>query len=185
MTNFNLAHLPVYIIDEQKLSRYSNYMAALGNRPDLFPNSLYPYASTLLEFLRYPIPPEYLSDETFAAMIYEAEKHLGRPYVWGGSNPSTSFDCSGFVSWVVNHSGWSFGRLTAQELFEVCVPVSPENAIPGDLIFFKGTYKTTGASHVGIYVGDNMMLHCGNPISYAPTNTTFWIDHFYCYGRLT
>ena len=185
LTNFDMSHLPVYFMDEVQLSRYSQYMATLGNRPDLFPNSIYPFASTTLEYLRYPIPPEYMNDEMFAAMIKEAEKYLGYPYVWGGSKPYTSFDCSGFVSWVVNHSGWDLGRLTAQGLFEACVPVSPGNAKPGDLIFFKGTYKTAYVSHVGIYVGDNMMLHCGNPISYASTATPYWINHFYCYGRLS
>ena len=135
-------------------------------------------------YFDYDIPPEALADEQFAAMIAEAEKYLGYPYVWGGASPSTSFDCSGFVSWVVNHSGWNFGRLTADGLLGVCTPVSSADARPGDLIFFQGTYNTSGASHVGIYVGNGMMIHCGDPISYANINTSYWQSHFYTFGRL-
>ncbi len=136
-------------------------------------------------YLHYDIPPEALSDEQFAAMIAEAEKYLGYPYVWGGASPSTSFDCSGYVSWVVNHSGWNFGRLTANGLLGVCTPVSSGDARPGDLIFFQGTYNTSGASHVGIYVGNGMMIHCGDPISYANINTSYWQSHFYTFGILS
>ena len=135
-------------------------------------------------YFDYDIPPEALADEQFAAIIAEAEKYLGYPYVWGGASPSTSFDCSGFVSWVVNHTGWNFGRLTADGLLGVCTPVSSANARPGDLIFFQGTYNTSGASHVGIYVGNGMMIHCGDPISYANINTSYWQSHFYTFGRL-
>ena len=135
-------------------------------------------------YLHYDIPPEALSDERFAAMITEAEKYLGYPYVWGGASPSTSFDCSGYVSWVVNHSGWDFGRLTANGLLGVCTPVSSGDARPGDLVFFQGTYNTSGASHVGIYVGNGMMIHCGDPISYANINTSYWQSHFYTFARL-
>ena len=135
-------------------------------------------------YFDYDIPPEALADEQFAAMIAEAEKYLGYPYVWGGASPSTSFDCSGYVSWVVNHSGWNFGRLTADGLLGVCTPVSSADARPGDLIFFQGTYNTSGASHVGIYVGNGMMIHCGDPISYANINTSYWQQHFYTFGRL-
>lgn len=135
-------------------------------------------------YFDYDIPPEALADEQFAAMIAEAEKYLGYPYVWGGASPSTSFDCSGFVSWVVNHTGWNFGRLTADGLLSVCTPVSGADARPGDLIFFQGTYNTSGASHVGIYVGNGMMIHCGDPISYANINTSYWQSHFYTFGRL-
>ena len=135
-------------------------------------------------YFDYDIPPEALADEQFAAMIAEAEKYLGYPYVWGGASPSTSFDCSGFVSWVVNHTGWNFGRLTADGLLGVCTPVSSADAKPGDLIFFQGTYNTSGASHVGIYVGNGMMIHCGDPISYANINTSYWQSHFYTFGRL-
>ena len=157
-------------------------LIALGNRPDLFAGN--PNASTREDYLDYDVPPEALEDEVFAAMLKEAEKYLGYPYVWGGSNPSTSFDCSGFVSWVINHSGWDVGRLGAQGLCDICTPVSSANARPGDLIFFKGTYDTPGVSHVGIYVGDGMMIHCGNPISYASINTSYWQQHFYTFGRL-
>lgn len=125
-----------------------------------------------------------LEDEDFRAMITEAEKYLGYPYVWGGSSPSTSFDCSGFVCWVINHSVGNVGRTTANGLLGSCTYVSPEDARPGDLIFFQGTYNTSGASHVGIYVGNGMMIHCGNPIQYASTETTYWKNHFYCFGRL-
>ena len=184
LENFNLSHLPVYIMTEEQLSMYAVYMSTLGNRPDLFPRSAYPNASTLREPTYYDIPPEALEDETFAAIIAEAEKYLGYPYVWGGSNPNTSFDCSGYVSWVINHSGWNVGRLGAQGLCNICTPVTGAQARPGDLIFFKGTYDTPGVSHVGIYVGNGMMIHCGNPISYANVNTTYWKNHFYAYGRL-
>lgn len=184
LENFNLSHLPVYIMTEEQLSMYSVYMSTLGNRPDLFPNGAYPNASPLREPTYYDIPPEALEDATFAAIITEAEKYLGYPYVWGGSNPNTSFDCSGFVSWVINHSGWDVGRLGAQGLCNICTPVTGAQAKPGDLIFFKGTYDTPGVSHVGIYVGDGMMIHCGSPISYANVNTTYWQNHFYAYGRL-
>lgn len=184
LENFNLSHLPVYIMTEEQLSMYAVYMSTLGNRPDLIPHSAYPNASTLREPTYYDIPPEALEDETFAAIIAEAEKYLGYPYVWGGSNPNTSFDCSGYVSWVINHSGWNVGRLGAQGLCNICTPVTGAQARPGDLIFFKGTYDTPGVSHVGIYVGNGMMIHCGNPISYANVNTTYWKNHFYAYGRL-
>lgn len=184
LENFNLSHLPVYIMTEEQLSMYAVYMSTLGNRPDLFPHSAYPNASTLRKPTYYDIPPEALEDETFAAIIAEAEKYLGYPYVWGGSNPNTSFDCSGYVSWVINHSGWNVGRLGAQGLCNICTPVTGAQARPGDLIFFKGTYDTPGVSHVGIYVGNGMMIHCGNPISYANVNTTYWKNHFYAYGRL-
>ena len=184
LENFNLSHLPVYIMTEEQLSMYAVYMSTLGNCSDLFPHSAYPNASTLREPTYYDIPPEALEDETFAAIIAEAEKYLGYPYVWGGSNPNTSFDCSGYVSWVINHSGWNVGRLGAQGLCNICTPVTGAQARPGDLIFFKGTYDTPGVSHVGIYVGNGMMIHCGNPISYANVNTTYWKNHFYAYGRL-
>ena len=130
----------------------------------------------------HEIPEDYLADETFAAILKEAEKYLGFPYVWGGSSPSTSFDCSGFVSYVYNQCGWSFGRLGAQGLYNICSRTSSPR--PGDLVFFVGTYDTAGISHVGIYVGDGWMLHCGDPISYANFNTSYWQSHFYAYGKL-
>lgn len=184
LENFDLSHLPVYLMDEDQLSLYAAYMSTLGNRPDLFGGGEYPNASTLQEPTYYDIPPEALEDEAFAAMIAEAEKYLGYPYVWGGSSPSTSFDCSGFVSWVINHSGWSVGRLGAQGLYNICTPVSSAQAKPGDLIFFKGTYDTPGVSHVGIYVGGGMMIHCGSPISYTSINTNYWQAHYFSFGRL-
>ena len=184
LKNADLSHLPVYLMSEKQLSLYAAYMQTLGNRQDLFPSGSYPNASTVKEPTYYEIPPEALKDETFAAMIAEAEKYVGFPYVWGGSSPSTSFDCSGFISWVVNHSGWNVGRQTAQGLYSLCTPVSPEQARPGDLVFFVGTYDTAGMSHVGLYVGNSVMLHCGSPISYTNLNSSYWQQHFYCYGRL-
>ena len=184
LENFNLSHVPVYIMSEEQLGMYATYMATLGNRPDLFPGSGYIGKYVEGSYTDYDIPPEALDDEVFAAIIKEAEKYLGYPYVWGGSSPSTSFDCSGFVSWVINHSGWDVGRLGAQGLCSICTSVSSANVKPGDLVFFTGTYDTPGVSHVGIYVGNNMMIHCGDPISYANLNSNYWQSHFYRYGRL-
>jgi len=177
LENFNLSHLPVYIMGEETLSRYALYMATLGNRPDLFPSS--PYVG---KYTNKPpaheIPEDYLADETFAAILKEAGKYVGYPYVWGGSSPSTSFDCSGFVSYVYNQCGWDFGRLGAQGLYNISARTSSPK--PGDLVFFTGTYDTPGISHVG----DGWMLHCGDPISYANLNTNYWQSHFYAYGKL-
>lgn len=184
LENFNLSHVPVYIMSEEQLGMYATYMATLGNRPDLFPGSGYIGKYVEGSYTDYDIPPEVLDDEVFAAIIKEAEKYLGYPYVWGGSSPSTSFDCSGFVSWVINHSGWDVGRLGAQGLCNICTPVPSANVKPGDLVFFTGTYDTPGVSHVGIYVGNNIMIHCGDPISYANLNSNYWQSHFYRYGRL-
>ena len=182
LENFDLSHVPVYVMGENQLSRYAIYMATLGNRPDLFPDS--PYVNKYITGKPgdYEVPGEYLDDETFAAMLAEAQKYIGYPYVWGGSSPATSFDCSGYVSWVINHSGWNVGRLGAQGLYNICTPTSSPK--PGDLVFFKGTYDTPGVSHCGIYVGDGKMLHCGDPIGYANLNTSYWQSHFYAYGRL-
>ena len=186
LENFNLSHVPVYIMSEEQLGMYATYMATLGNRPDLFPGSGYIGKYVEGSYTDYDIPPEALDDEVFAAIIKEAEKYLGYPYVWGGSTPATSFDCSGFVSYVYNHCGlhWSFGRLGAEGLRGMCAYVSPESARPGDLIFFEKTYDTAGASHVGIYVGNNRMLHCGDPIHYASIDTSYWRSHFLQFGRL-
>lgn len=184
LENFDLSHVPVYVMDEETLGRYAIYMATLGNRPDLFPDSDYIRQMLIEGYTKYDLPPEALENTRFAAMIREAEKYLGYPYVWGGSSPSTSFDCSGYVCWVLNHSGWRVGRTSAQGLYNLCTPVSRSNARPGDLVFFKGTYKTNGVSHVGIYVGENRMIHCGNPISYTNINTQYWQSHFFTFGRL-
>ena len=182
LENFDLSHVPVYVMGEDQLSRYAIYMATLGNRPDLFPDS--PYVNKYITGKPgdYEVPGEYLDDEAFAAMLAEAQKYIGYPYVWGGSSPATSFDCSGYVSWVINHSGWNVGRLGAQGLYNICTPTSSPK--PGDLVFFKGTYDTPGVSHCGIYVGDGKMLHCGDPIGYANLNTSYWQSHVYAYGRL-
>ena len=182
LENFNLSHLPIYIMGEDQLSRYALYMSALGNRPDLFPSSPY-VAKYTADPVEHEIPEAYLADETFAAILEEAEKYIGYPYVWGGYKPSTSFDCSGFVSYVYNQCGWDFGRLGAQGLYNISRRTSSPR--PGDLVFFTGTYDTPGVSHVGIYVGDGWMLHRGDPIGYANLNTSYWQSHFYAYGRLS
>ena len=167
LENFDLSHVPVYIMGEETLSLYATYMSTLGNREDLFPSSSYVSKYTNPP-ATYDIPASALEDETFAALITEAEKYIGYPYVWGGSNPNTSFDCSGFVSWALTESGvCNTGRLGAQGLYNISTPVSSANVRPGDLIFFVGTYDTPGVSHVGIYVGGGKMLHCGDPIQYA------------------
>ena len=186
LENFNLSHVPVHIMSHDQLSMYAVYMSVLGNRPDLFPGSPYVNRYYHTQYEKYEIPPEALADEQFAAVIKEAEKYLGYPYIWGGSTPDTSFDCSGFVSYVYNNCGlhWNFGRLGAEGLRGMCAYVSPESARPGDLIFFEKTYDTAGASHVGIYVGNNRMLHCGDPIHYASIDTSYWRSHFLQFGRL-
>ena len=182
LENFNLSHVPVYMMSEEQLSMYALYMSTLGNRPDLFPSSGYIGKYITNRPPEHEVPESYLDDETFAAILKEAEKYLGFPYVWGGSSPSTSFDCSGFVSYVYNQCGWSFGRLGAQGLYNICSRTSSPR--PGDLVFSVGTYDTAGISHVGIYVGDGWMLHCGDPISYANLNSSYWQSHLYAYGRL-
>ena len=187
LENFDLSHVPVYIMDTETLSMYAVYMSALGNRSDLFPSSGYVNKYITNPPEEYEVPAEYLSDERFAALITEAEKYLGYPYVWGGSSPSTSFDCSGFVSYVLTNSGLcNTGRLGAQGLYNISAHVSDPQ--PGDLVFFVGTYDTAGISHVGFYVGQDeagnpMFLHCGDPIQYARLNTSYWQQHFYAYGR--
>lgn len=171
-------------MSEDEMERYLVLLQTQGNRSYLFKDDI--YANPGDEYTDYDIPGEALTDERFARMIREAEKYLGYPYVWGGSSPSTSFDCSGFVSWVINHcgNGWNVGRLSAQGLMNICDIIPKSEAKPGDLIFFQGTYDTAGASHVGIYVGNGMMIHCGNPISYASIEIPYWKQHFYCFGRL-
>lgn len=175
-------------LTEDQKKRYEVILELRGNRPDIFGDDIYanPGGGGNGEYDDYDIPGEALTDTAFANMIREAEKYLGYPYVWGGSSPSTSFDCSGFVSWVINNcgNGWSVGRQTANGLKNLCDIIPPSEAKPGDLIFFQGTYATSGASHVGIYVGGGMMIHCGNPISYASVESNYWRKHFYCYGRL-
>jgi len=171
----------------EQADRYDVLMTTSGNRSELFGEDVYGVAGG--EYTDYDIPGEALTDEKFRRMITEAEKYLGYPYVWGGSNPSTSFDCSGFVSWVINHSGngWSVGRLGAKGLKGICDIIPPDQAKPGDLIFFHHTYDApdpSDATHVGIYVGDGMMIHCGNPISYASTESNYWQNHFLCFGRI-
>ena len=184
LENRDLSHLPVEVLSGSQLNMYATYMATLGNRPELFPDS--PYVELYLNKTdqSFDIPVDAIPSDRVAAMLQEAQKYLGYPYVWGGSSPATSFDCSGYVCWVVNHSGWNIGRLSAQGICNVCIPISAANAQPGDLVFFKGTYDTPGVSHCGIYVGNNTMIHCGDPIKYANLNTNYWQSHFYCFGRL-
>ena len=190
LENFNLSHVPVYIMSEEQLGMYATYMATLGNRPDLFPGSGYIGKYVEGSYTDYDIPPEALDDEVFAAIIKEAEKYLGYPYVWGGSSPSTSFDCSGFISWIFKESGVrDVGRLGATSLYSVCTPIEPEEARPGDLIFFQGTLGdgvagNDGITHVALYVGDGYILNCGNPISYADLSRAYWQEHFYGFGRM-
>ena len=186
LENFNLSHVPVYIMSQDQLSLYAMYMATLGNRPDLFGGSEYIGKYYTADYEKYEIPPEALEDAQFAAIIKEAEKYLGYPYVWGGSSPATSFDCSGFVSWVVNNCGvgWSIGRLTAQGLYNICTPVSEAEAKPGDLVFFEYTYEGPWITHVGIYVGDGWMIHAGDPIGYIKFMDSYYSDNFVGFGRL-
>ena len=173
-------------LSADQLERYEVLLETLGNRSYLFGEDVSSAPGGGGEYTDYDIPGEALTDTAFANMIREAEKYLGYPYVWGGSSPSTSFDCSGFVSWVINNcgNGWSVGRQTANGLKNLCDIIPPSEAKPGDLIFFQGTYNTSGASHVGIYVGNGMMIHCGDPISYASIETNYWQQHFYCFGRI-
>ncbi len=185
LENFNLSHLPIHIMGEGQLSRYALFMATLGNRPDLFPGSDYIGKYVTNGPTLHDVPEAYLSDPTFAALLTEAEKYIGYPYVWGGHSPSTSFDCSGYLSYVLNQCGWDIGRLGAQGLYNYCTRTSSPR--PGDLVFFKNTYAApdpNGVTHCGLYVGDGWMLHCGDPIGYANLNSSYWQSHFYAYGRL-
>ena len=183
MTNHNLDAVLRSRMDENEEKRYDLYNTTYGNRNYLFDVNTLPGGAG---GFGYDIPAEALSDQKFANMIREAEKYLGYPYVWGGASPSTSFDCSGFVSWVINNcgNGWNVGRQTADGLRSCCAYVSPSEAKPGDLVFFQGTYNTSGASHVGIYVGNNMMIHCGNPIQYTSIASSYWQEHFMAFGRI-
>ena len=181
LENKKLDRLPIEVLSKKQLERYAVYKSALGNMPELYPNSdyvkMYSRPPTM-----HTVPEQYFQDRNFAAIMEEAEKYIGYPYVWGGSSPSTSFDCSGYVCYVYNKCGKNVGRTTAQGLYNMCARVS--NPIPGDLVFFKGTYDTPEVSHVGIYVGDGWMLQCGDPIQYADLTSSYWQEHFYAYGRL-
>lgn len=184
-TNVSVRTVANQILSEEQMMRYDLLMEWYGNRRELFGADGYS-VSDPGDFPDYEVPSEYLTDQEFGNLLHEAEKYLGYPYVWGGSSPETSFDCSGFVSYVINNcgNGWNVGRQTANGLLNHCAAIPREEAKPGDLIFFQGTYDTKGASHVGIYVGDGMMIHCGNPIQYASVETAYWKKHFYTYGRL-
>ena len=184
LDNFNLSHLPFYVLSREGVGRYAMYISVLGMREDLFRGN--PYASTLREPGEYDIPTDVMEDETFRRLMEEAEKYIGYPYVWGGDSPETSFDCSGFISYVFAASGVrDVGRLGATSLYGRCTPVSSQEARPGDLIFFEGTISgEEGITHVGLYVGGNHMLHCGSPIGYADLTDSYWQNHFYGYGRL-
>ena len=182
------AAIPHLNLTADQLQRYALLLETLGNKPDVFGDNPYARPGVSEEYEDYAIPGEYMTDQQFARMIHEAEKYLGYPYVWGGSSPSTSFDCSGFVSYVINHcgNGWNYGRLTANGWKNATARVQANDVQPGDLVFFQGTYNTSGASHVGIVVDpvNKIMMHCGNPIQYASYDTTYWRAHAYCYGRL-
>lgn len=184
LDNFNLSHLPFYVLSREGVGRYAMYISVLGMREDLFRGN--PYASTLREPGEYDIPADVMEDETFRRLIEEADKYIGYPYVWGGDSPETSFDCSGFISYVFAASGVrDVGRLGATSLYGRCTPIAPQEARPGDLIFFEGTISgEEGITHVGLYVGGNHMLHCGSPIGYADLTDSYWQNHFYGYGRL-
>lgn len=184
LDNFNLSHLPFYVLSREGVGRYAMYISVLGMREDLFRGN--PYASTLREPGEYDIPADVMEDETIRRLMEEAEKYIGYPYVWGGDSPETSFDCSGFISYVFAASGVrDVGRLGATSLYGRCTPVSSQEARPGDLIFFEGTISgEEGITHVGLYVGGNHMLHCGSPIGYADLTDSYWQNHFYGYGRL-
>ncbi len=179
------AAIEAYGMSEEESAHYELLVQSLGNRPDLFAGLPYG-ASTVQPYLDYQIRAEYLTDSRFSNMMREATKYLGKAYVWGGSTPETGFDCSGFVSWVVNHcgNGWNVGRLTANGLLGVCTVIPEGEARPGDLVFFQGTYDTAGASHVAIYVGDHMIIHCGNPVSYANLQDQYYREHLLAFGRL-
>lgn len=184
LDNFNISHLPFYVLSREGVGRYAMYISVLGMREDLFRGN--PYASTLREPGEYAIPADVMEDETFRRLMEEAEKYIGYPYVWGGDSPETSFDCSGFISYVFAASGVrDVGRLGATSLYGRCTPIAPQEARPGDLIFFEGTISgEEGITHVGLYVGGNHMLHCGSPIGYADLTDSYWQNHFYGYGRL-
>ena len=182
--NKNLSHAPMYIMDEERVSMYSLYMATLGNMPHVFAGK--PYASTMKEPVKYDVPQEFLdADPKFAALVKEANQYLGYPYVWGGHHPNTGFDCAGFIYWIFNNSGAaSFGHQGAQGLYDSSRNVSPENARPGDVVFFQGTIEgESGITHCGLYVGNNRMIHCGNPCTYADLTDSYWQEHFAGYGR--
>ena len=175
-------------LTQEQMEKYNLLLETRGNKPDIFGDNVYANPGVSEEYERYTVPGEYLTDQQFSKMLREAEKYLGYPYVWGGSSPSTSFDCSGFVSYVINNSGngWNYGRLTANGWKNETARVADSDVKPGDLVFFQGTYNTAGASHVGIVVDqvNKIMIHCGNPIQYASYDTAYWRAHAYCYGRI-
>ena len=183
--NFNLSHLPVYLMSRQQMGLYAMYMSQLGNRPDLFPGSPYIQKYLVTKYPKYEPPPEDLQDPVFAALFEEANKYLGYPYVWGGASPKTSFDCSGFVSWVLNQSGWNIGRLGSQGLYDRSQVIQAEEVRPGDLIFFTRTFEADNdVTHVGIMVNQNTMIHCGDPIQFTRIDDAYHIEHFYAFGRI-
>jgi cell wall-associated NlpC family hydrolase len=182
LKNKDISILATNNLTPEEYEMFGIYMETQGNKSYLFAGNI--YAPNKGEYTDYDIPPDALTDPDFAALIKEAEKYLGYPYVWGGSSPSTSFDCSGFVCWVLRESGvYNIGRTTVQGIFNQCAKIPPSETRPGDIIFFTGTFASSGAvSHVGIYVGNGMMIHCGNPIQYASVNSSYWTEHFY--GRI-
>ena len=173
-------------LDDDQWKRYEILQDTKGGRPYLFNGSLSWGSSdgSGEAGIDYQVPAEALTDPEFAAMLEEAEKYLGTPYVWGGSTPETGFDCSGYVCWVLNESGWDVGRTTANGLWQQATKISEAEAKPGDLVFFEGTYDTPGASHVGIYVGNGMMISAGDPIKYSNIHSSYWDKHLLGFGRI-
>ena len=175
-------------LTDEQLQRYAIILEMKGNKPEIFGANPYANAGVSTEYVNYSVPSEYMTDTQFGNMLHEAQDHLGLPYVWGGYSPTSGFDCSGFVSYVVGNcgNGWNYGRLTADGWKNATARVDASDVKPGDLIFFQGTYETSGASHVGIVVDpvNKIMIHCGNPIQYASYDTNYWRQHFYCYGRI-
>ncbi len=186
LINYGIDFVAFRMLFGDDLERYQILQETQGNRPELFGGlSLVIGSDGSGEAgIDYQVPAEALTDPEFGAMLKEAEKYLGTPYVWGGSSPETGFDCSGYVRWVLNQSGWDVGRTTANGLWQKAAKISEQEAKPGDLVFFEGTYDVAGASHVGIYVGNGMMISAGDPIKYSNIHSSYWDKHLLGFGRI-
>ena len=174
-------------LDNDQWKRYEIFQDTLGGRPYLFKGGLPPGGSdgSGAPGIDYQVPAEALTNSEFAAIYKEAQKYVGTPYVWGGSTPETGFDCSGYVCWVYNQNGYNVGRTTANGLWNKSQHISEAEAKPGDLVFFEGTYDTPGKSHVGIYLGNGMMVSAGDPIKYANIHSSYWQKYLSGFGRLS